>query len=217
MSIWFITIAILGLVNIVKFPSVLSAINPYYALAFVGKHYFQSLTVLGSVFLAVTGGEALYTDMGHFGKSPIRWAWFVIALPALFLNYFGQGALLLDHPEYISNPFYLLAAPSLLVPLLILATLATITASQAVISGAFSIFQQAVQLDYLPRVAILHTSGEEEGQIYVPFANWSLYLGGHGIRSNRHEATMEMAQLESYCYFDSSIYRRFYFSFCKCH
>ncbi|MBA3239099.1 MAG: potassium transporter Kup [Parachlamydiaceae bacterium] len=177
MVFWFITISFLGLINILKHPSVLKAINPYYAFSFIGTNHLESFWVLGGVFLSVTGGETLYADMGHFGKSPIRFAWFIMVLPALLLNYFGQGALLLEHPESIISPFYLLAPPTLQLPLVILATLATIIASQAVISGAFSIFQQAMQMDYLPRITVIHTSDEEKGQIYVPFANWSLYLG----------------------------------------
>ncbi len=175
MTVWFLTIAVLGIVNIINVPSVLAAISPTYALSFLQAHPMLSFFVLGNVFLSVTGGEALYADMGHFGRSPIRLAWFSIVMPALMLNYFGQGALLLDKPESISNPFFLLAPPMFLFPLVILATLATIIASQSVISGAFSVFRQAVQLDYLPRITIVHTSGTEEGQIYVPFANWTLY------------------------------------------
>lgn len=176
MCVWFIVIALLGLVNIIKAPEILWALDPRYALDFFTTNFWQGFLVLGAVFLVVTGGEALYADMGHFGKKAIRLSWFLLVWPALLLNYFGQGALLLHHPEYNSNPFYLLAPSYMLLPLVILATAATIIASQAVITGAFSIFQQGVQLDYFPRIKILHTSGLEEGQIYLPFVNWVLYF-----------------------------------------
>jgi KUP system potassium uptake protein len=175
--IWFFVIGYLGLRMIFENPSVLQALNPSLALDFFLENGLRGLLVLGSVFLVVTGGEALYADMGHFGKRPIRWAWFVIAMPSLTLNYFGQGALLLQNPEAISNPFYLLAPPWALAGLVGLSTAATVIASQALISGVFSITRQAVQLGFSPRMAIVHTSSREIGQIYIPFINWCL-LGG---------------------------------------
>jgi len=174
--IWFITIAILGLMSIIKNPEILKAVNPYYAVEFFVVNKFHGFVLLGSVFLVVTGGEALYADMGHFGRRPIKYAWFTIVLPCLLLNYFGQGALLLDNEEAASNPFYYLAPEWALYPLVILATFATAIASQAVISGAFSLTFQALQLGYLPRMRILHTSEEERGQIYIPRLNWALFV-----------------------------------------
>lgn len=168
---WFLVIAILGLNKIVQAPEVLRAINPQYALEFFIINKWNGFVVLGSVFLVVTGGEALYSDLGHFGKSPVRLAWFTIVLPALLLNYFGQGALLLQNPAAIKNPFYLLAPEWALIPLVILATLATVIASQALITGVFSLTMQSVQLHYSPRVTIDHTSKEHFGQIYVPSVN----------------------------------------------
>lgn len=179
--LWFITIGILGFMHIAKEPHVLYALSPAYALLLVEQHPIHSLFVLSTVFLAVTGGEALYADMGHFGKKPIRAAWFALVMPALVLNYFGQGALLLQNPEFSHNPFYLMAPPSFELPLVILASFATIIASQAVISGAFSVFRQAIQLDYLPRSSYVHTSGKTEGQIYVPVVNWMLYIAVVGL------------------------------------
>jgi KUP system potassium uptake protein len=176
MVVWFVVLAILGIVNIVSAPHVLGAINPYYAAAFIFKHPMMSFFALGSVVLAVTGGEALYTDMGHFGRPPIRIAWFGLVLPALLLNYFGQGALLITDPEAIQNPFFRMGPEWMVVPMVVLATCATVIASQAVISGAFSVARQAIQLGLLPRMTIVHTSGDEEGQIYVPFTNWTLYV-----------------------------------------
>ena len=173
--VWFIVIAVLGLTHIGDRPDVLLAINPIEALAFVREHGFVALVVLGSVFLAVTGAEALYADMGHFGRSPIRIAWAAVVFPALALNYLGQGALLLSRPEALENPFYLMAPGWAVLPLVILATAATIIASQAVITGAFSLTQQAVQLGLLPRVEIRHTSESEFGQIYIPAVNWLLF------------------------------------------
>ena len=174
---WFITLALLGLGSLVQRPEVLLAVNPLYAAEFFAHNGFAGFVILSSVFLAVTGGEALYADMGHFGRSPIRRGWFMIVLPALMLNYFGQGALLLQHPSAISNPFYLLA-PSWLLPFLILlAAAATVIASQAVISGVFSVTRQALNLGYLPRLRVLHSSEEEIGQIYVPSVNWLLFAG----------------------------------------
>ena len=157
------------------------SINPLHAVHFFINNGFAGFVVLASVFLSVTGGEALYADMGHFGRSAIRRGWFVIVLPALVLNYFGQGALLLSDPTAISNPFYLLAPGWLLPPLILLATCATVIASQAVISGSFSLTRQAVQLGFCPRLRIEHTSSEEIGQIYVPVINWGLMLASVGL------------------------------------
>ncbi|CAA7626799.1 potassium transporter [Candidatus Terasakiella magnetica] len=177
MILWFIAIAVLGLAEVVGHPAILKAVNPAHGFAFVVEHGWLAFLVLGSVVLAVTGGEALYADMGHFGKLPIQIAWFALVLPALVLNYMGQAALLLDNPEAIANPFYLLAPAWALYPMVILATAATVIASQAVISGVFSLSRQAVQLGYSPRFEIRHTSDEEEGQIYIPRANWGLLVG----------------------------------------
>ncbi len=171
MLVWFATIAVLGLNGILKHPAVVSAVLPTHAIRFLAEDPGRGLLVLGAVFLAVTGGEALYADLGHFGHTAIQLAWFTIPLPALMLNYFGQGALLLTNPEAAANPFYLLAPPQLLIPLIPLATAAAIIASQAVISGAFSLTRQAVQLGYIPRMDIEHTSSREIGQIYVPTVN----------------------------------------------
>jgi len=176
MTIWFLAVAILGIINVVAAPHVLAAINPLYAADFIVKHPMLSFFALGSVVLSVTGGEALYTDMGHFGKLPIRIAWFGLVWPSLLLNYFGQGALLITEPEAIQNPFFRLSPEWMVVPMVLLATCATVIASQAVISGAFSVARQAIQLGLLPRMTIVHTSGDEEGQIYVPFTNWTLYI-----------------------------------------
>ncbi|MEO6693695.1 MAG: potassium transporter Kup [Ignavibacteria bacterium] len=172
--IWFITIAVLGVMSIIKTPEVLASINPYYAVNFFIENGFLGIVILGSVFLVITGGEALYADMGHFGKFPIRIAWFVVVLPCLLLNYFGQGALILRNPAFAENPFYYLAPDWALYPLVILATFAAVIASQAMISGAFSMTFQALQLGYLPRMRILHTSEDERGQIYIPQLNWIL-------------------------------------------
>ena len=176
MAGWFGILGLLGLINIWQAPGVLAALNPLYALAFLTGHPGESFLALGAVVLAVTGGEALYTDMGHFGKFPIRVAWFCLVLPALVLNYFGQGALLLNEPAAIQNPFFLLAPDWALIPMVLLATAATVIASQAVISGAFSVARQAVQLGLLPRMKIVHTSDREEGQIFVPFTNLTLFV-----------------------------------------
>jgi KUP system potassium uptake protein len=173
---WFGVLGILGLMEIARHPQVLAALSPLYAIHFIGNHTGLAFLALGSVVLAVTGGEALYTDMGHFGRYPIRLAWFGFVMPALVLNYFGQGALLLNEPDAIESPFFHLGPDWALVPMVILATLATVIASQAVISGAFSVARQAVQMGFLPRMLIIHTSGKEQGQIYVPFTNWTLYL-----------------------------------------
>ena len=176
MLIWFATLAVLGVTGIMKNPEVLQALNPSWAVSFFVHYKTISFFALGAVVLAITGVEALYADMGHFGKMPIRIAWFIVVLPSLVLNYFGQGALLLSDPKAIKNPFFLLAPDWALIPLLILATLATVIASQAVISGVFSLTRQAVRLGYLPGMRIIHTSEMESGQIYVPMINWVLYF-----------------------------------------
>lgn len=176
MLAWFIILAILGARGIMANPDVLHALNPYWAMHFFFEYKTVSFFALGAVVLAITGVEALYADMGHFGKLPIRLAWFLAVLPSLVLNYFGQGALLLKHPEAIKNPFFLLAPDWALIPMLILATLATVIASQAVISGVFSLTRQAVRLGYLPPMRIVHTSEEESGQIYIPVINWILFF-----------------------------------------
>ena len=176
MVIWFLTIALLGVIWIVREPSVIGAINPVHAVRYFRSNGFPGIAVLGAVFLAVTGGEALYADMGHFGKRPIRFAWFALVLPALVLNYFGQGALLLIDGDAAKQPFFLLAPSWALFPLVGLATVAAIIASQALISGAFSLTQQAIQLGYAPRLDIEHTSSHEMGQVYVPQVNWALMV-----------------------------------------
>jgi KUP system potassium uptake protein len=175
MVLWFVTLAALGVLHIAAHPEILRALVPLYALRFVVARPGIAFVVLGSVFLALTGGEALYADMGHFGKRPIRLAWLLLVLPSLALNYFGQGASILAHPDTLGQPFFALAPGWLLVPLVILATAATVIASQAVISGAFSMTAQAVQLGLLPRIAIVHTSSREMGQIYAPFINFVLF------------------------------------------
>ena len=171
---WFIAIGVTGIGGIAEAPQVLAALNPAHALRFLTSHVAESFVVLGSVVLAVTGAEALYADMGHFGKKAVRIGWFSLVAPALVLNYFGQGALLLLRPEAVQNPFYLLVPAWALYPMIVLATAATVIASQAVISGAFSITRQAVQLGFLPRMNIVHTSAREKGQIYIPGVNWTL-------------------------------------------
>ncbi|HVZ00657.1 MAG TPA: potassium transporter Kup [Dongiaceae bacterium] len=176
MCLWFVVLALLGVVEIVRMPSILLAINPLYAVSFVAGHAGITLVVLGSVLLAVTGGEALYADLGHFGRKPIQVSWFSIVLPASMLNYFGQGALVLREPATVSGPFFLLAPDWLLLPLIFLATLATIIASQAVISGAFSLGWQAMRLGMCPRLMIRHTSAAHHGQIYAPHLNWLLMI-----------------------------------------
>ncbi|AOR63161.1 low affinity potassium transporter Kup [Pectobacterium wasabiae] len=176
MLIWFLTLGVLGTRSIIANPDVLQALNPMYAVRFFIEYKAVSFFALGAVVLAITGVEALYADMGHFGKFPIRLAWFTVVLPSLVLNYFGQGALLLKNPEAIKNPFFLLAPDWALIPLMVLATLATIIASQAVISGVFSLTRQAVRLGYLPPMRIVHTSDMESGQIYIPAINWMLYI-----------------------------------------
>ncbi len=176
MLVWFGVLAILGVVHIARNPAVLLAINPIYVIDFFVADGLRGFLVLGTVFLVVTGGEALYADMGHFGRKPILLAWFSLVLPALMLNYFGQGALLLANPEAAPNLFYLMAPGWATIPMVILATLATIIASQALISGAFSLTMQALQLGFLPRMRVVHTSPTEFGQIYIPFVNWLLMV-----------------------------------------
>ena len=176
MVMWFVAIAVLGVAAMLREPVVLTAIDPRHAMTFFRQHGWHGFVVLGAVFLVVTGGEALYADMGHFGKRPIRYAWFTLVLPALLLNYFGQGALLLTNPAAAEQPFFLLAPGWALLPLVGLATAAAIIASQALISGAFSLTQQAIQLGYSPRLDIEHTSHHEIGQVYVPQVNWALMI-----------------------------------------
>jgi KUP system potassium uptake protein len=176
MALWFGALAIAGLVEVIKGPNILFALNPLYGLRFVASHGWPGFLALGSVFLALTGAEALYADMGHFGRESIRLDWFGIVLPALILNYFGQGALVLAHPEALESPFFLLFPSWLLYPMTLLATLATVIASQAVISGAFSLSQQAMQLSLLPRLDVHQTSEEAIGQVYVPQINWLLMI-----------------------------------------
>ena len=177
MLVWFVTIAIAGAMHIRDDLAVFAAINPVYAISFVSTHGHIGLITLGAVFLAVTGGEALYADLGHFGRKPIQRAWLGLVLPALLINYFGQGALLLAHPETIENPFFRLVPEALVLPLVVLATAATVIASQAVITGAYSLVRQAIQLGLLPRLAIVHTSAEYSGQIYLPRVNTALLAG----------------------------------------
>ena len=176
MFFWFLTLAFLGIINIAHEPHVLMAINPLYAFQFFQLSPMVAFVALGAVVLSVTGAEALYADMGHFGRHPIRLAWFIFVLPALTLNYFGQGALIISNPENIKNPFYLMAPEFLVIPLIVLATLAAIIASQAVITGAFSVSRQALQLGFLPRMHVEHTSENQEGQIYLPRINWLLMI-----------------------------------------
>src|SRR6202453_3060200 len=171
---WFAILAVMGVSWIVREPQVLWALDPVRGLRFLTQHQIGSLAVLAGAFLSVTGGEALYADMGHFGKAPIRLSWICIVMPALVLNYFGQGAMLIENPAAISNPFYLMAPAWSLWPLVMLATAATVIASQAVISGVFSVTPQAVSLGLLPRLRVLHSSADNVGQIYVPTMNWVL-------------------------------------------
>jgi KUP system potassium uptake protein len=181
MIVWFTTLIILALPHVMRTPVVLQAIDPRWALAFLQQHRLESFFTLGSVFLAVTGGEALYADMGHFGAKPIRIAWFGLVLPALAVNYLGQGALMLANPELRENPFFYMAPAWGRIPLVLLATMAAIIASQAVISGAFSLTQQAIQLGYSPRFNIRHTSEHAKGQVYVPEVNWFLMFATVGL------------------------------------
>ena len=173
--VWFAVISALGLYHIVTQPAILWAISPHYALRFIINEPGTTFIILGAVVLCVTGGEALYADMGHFGKKPIRVAWFSVVMPSLTLNYFGQGALLLNNPDAVKNPFFMMAPDWALLPLVILATAATVIASQALISGAFSVTKQVIQLGFLPRLQVQHTSVSDTGQIYVPFVNWGLF------------------------------------------
>ncbi|MCJ7599366.1 MAG: KUP/HAK/KT family potassium transporter, partial [Methyloceanibacter sp.] len=177
MIVWFLAIAVAGLAHIADDPSVFAALNPAYGLSFVGSHGYIGLLTLGAVFLAVTGAEALYADLGHFGRKPIQSAWFYLVLPCLVLNYFGQGALVLAHPSAVSNPFYRLMPEWALYPMILLATAATVIASQAVITGAFSLTNQAVQLGLLPRLQIRRTSETQAGQIYIPRVRALLLVG----------------------------------------
>ena len=174
--VWFVTIGTLGIASILATPSILRALDPSYGARFALASPGLAFLALGAVFLTLTGGEALYADMGHFGRKPIRIAWFVLVLPALMLNYLGQGALVLRSPEAVKNPFYLLAPPELLLPLIALATVATVIASQATVSGAFSVTQQASRLGYLPRIPVTHTSETERGQIYIGRLNWIMLV-----------------------------------------
>ncbi|MEI6757717.1 MAG: potassium transporter Kup [Chlorobium sp.] len=179
--VWFAVIGILGLVEIIRYPQILHAIMPWYGISFLLENHLQGFMVLGAVFLSVTGAEALYADMGHFGRSPIRLTWVLLVLPALLLNYFGQGALLLAFPGESHHPFYGLVPSWAMIPMVLLATSATIIASQALITGVFSLTQQAIQLGYLPRLTVKHTSARHMGQIYVPAANWSLMFATIGL------------------------------------
>ncbi|MEP6969031.1 MAG: potassium transporter Kup [Betaproteobacteria bacterium] len=173
--VWFAIISILGVMHIWHDPAILFAISPHYALGFIIDNPLVTFIILGAVVLCVTGAEALYADMGHFGKKPIRLAWFSIVMPALTLNYFGQGALLLRYPETVKNPFFLMAPDWALIPMVVLATMATVIASQALITGAFSVTKQVIQLGYLPRLDVQHTSVRDTGQIYMPLVNWGLF------------------------------------------
>jgi len=173
--VWFVVLALLGVAQIITHPAILKALSPHYALMFMWFNPGTTFIILGAVVLCVTGAEALYADLGHFGKKPIRLAWFSIVMPSLTLNYFGQGALLLRNPEAVKNPFYLMAPEWALIPLVLLATMATVIASQALISGAFSVTKQVIQLGYLPRLKIQHTSVRDTGQIYIPMVNWGLF------------------------------------------
>ena len=179
--VWFGVLSVLGIWQILQAPGVLAAVNPWYGLDFFLRNGWTGFLVLGSVFLVVTGGETLYADMGHFGTRPIKLAWFVLVLPALVLNYFGQGALLIHHPAALENPFFRMAPSWALYPLVLLSTLATVIASQAVISGAFSLTRQAIHLGYAPRLDIRHTSAREKGQIYLPEINWALAAACIGL------------------------------------
>ncbi len=173
--LWFAVLAVMGVAHIASNPHILVALNPYYALVFMWNSPGVTFILLGAVVLCVTGAEALYADLGHFGKKPIRLAWFSVVMPSLTLNYFGQGALLLSNPAAVKNPFYLMAPDWALLPLVVLATMAAVIASQALITGAFSVTKQVIQLGYLPRLNLIHTSAREAGQIYIPFVNWGLF------------------------------------------
>jgi KUP system potassium uptake protein len=174
--VWFVVLAVLGISQILTNPGILKALSPHYAVLFMWNNPGTTFIILGAVVLCVTGAEALYADLGHFGKKPIRLAWFSVVMPCLVLNYFGQGALLLNNPAAVKNPFYLMAPDWALLPLVGLATMATVIASQALITGAFSVTKQAIQMGYLPRLNIQHTSVRDTGQIYIPFVNWGLFI-----------------------------------------
>jgi KUP system potassium uptake protein len=193
MGLWFTVLAVTGLVETVQHPGIVRALSPTYAIAFLGEHGGTAFIALGSVVLTVTGAEALYADMGHFGRAPIRRAWFALVFPALLLQYMGQGALLLRDPEAIESPFFLLMPHWARIPVVILATFATVIASQAVISGAFSVTRQAVRLGFLPRVTIRHTSRHEVGQVYAPAINWGIFVAVValvlGFQSSEHLAS----------------------------
>jgi len=181
MMVWFATLAIVGLSKIIDAPGIIQSVNPYYAVKYFTHEPGHAFLSLGSIFLVVTGGEALYADMGHFGRKPIMFGWYGMVLPSLVLNYWGQGAFLLKNPEGIESVFFRMVPESILLPIVILATLATIIASQALISGVFSLTAQAVQMDYLPRIKVVHTSSKHYGQIYVPLVNWLLMVGCVGL------------------------------------
>jgi len=181
MIVWFVTLALLGIGPILENPGVFAALNPIHGVRFFADNGFKGFLALGSVFLVVTGSEALYADMGHFGKKPIQITWYGLVFPALLLTYFGQGAFLIANPEAVVNPFYLMAPTWAIWPLVFIATFATVIASQALISGAFSLTRQAVQLGYLPRIRILHTSATESGQVYIPAVNWLLMVAAVGL------------------------------------
>ena len=181
MVLWFAVLSLLGIAQIVDHPSVLAAVNPVYAVRFFSEFTTRAFISLGGVVLVVTGGESLYADLGHFGAAPIRRGWFLVALPALLLNYFGQGALLLEDPEAVRNPFFLLAPDWAIYPLVALATAATVIASQALISGVFSLTHQAIQLGFTPRLEVRHTSAAAHGQVYVPLVNWALLAACVGL------------------------------------
>ena len=174
--VWFFSIAALGVYHIVGHPEILGALSPHHALRFIWQQPHVTFVILGAVVLSVTGAEALYADLGHFGKKPIRIAWFAVVMPCLTLNYFGQGALLLAEPEAVANPFFHMAPDWATLPMVVLATMATVIASQALITGAFSVTKQVIQLGYLPRLQVLHTSTKDAGQIYMPFVNWGLFV-----------------------------------------
>lgn len=176
MTAWFLALGALGIFNLLQAPEILKAVNPYYGINFLLEHALQAFIVLGSVFLVLTGAEALYVDMGHFGARPIRIGWFVLVMPCLMLNYFGQGAMLMNNPAGAENPFFLMVPEPLLIPMVLLATCATVIASQAVISGAFSLTSQAIQLGFVPRMRVRYTSAAEIGQIYLPVINWLLLV-----------------------------------------
>jgi len=181
MALWFLSIGYFGIIQIIREPAVFRALNPLYALDFFINNRIHGIVALGSVVLCITGCEALYADLGHFGRNAIRFSWFLFVFPLLLCNYFGQGALLLAHPEMNINPFYNIVPEILLYPMIALSTAATVIASQALISGAFSLTQQAVQLGFCPRVRIIHTSSEMQGQIYIPFVNYALMISCIGV------------------------------------